>query len=265
MVKTKKSFKRKVYRKKRTVKPTTIKKMIKRQIALSAENKCRQFFQNTPTTLYSSYSSALLDGSIIPLTPFAGVLQIDQGVGQGDRVGNIIKVKKLTFKGTITPLLYDIVQNSNPQPTQIKCWIFYDKRDPTIKPTPSAQANFFQFNSTSAGFTNSLTDMWKPINTDIYRVLATKSWKLGLANYEVNGNGAWQTYANNDFKMNINFSFDLTKHINKTIKFIDNNSNPSTRGLFALFQVMYANGGAIGAGQRLASMQYMLDLVYEDS
>lgn len=264
MGKAKKSFKKKVYKKK-TVKKVTIKKMIKQAIARSTENKERQFFQKTPAILQSSSSAASLDGSIIPLTPFAAGLQIDQGVAQGDRVGNVISIKKLRFKGTIVSLPYDSILNVAPQPLQIKCWIFYDKRDPTIKPTPAAQANFFQFNSTSEGFSNSLIDLWKPINTDVYRVLTTKTWKLGFSHYNNGGNPNWQNYQNNDFKYNINFSFDLTKHIIKNVKFNDNNSNPTTRGLFALFQVVYANGGTIGSGQRLASIQYMIDCIYEDA
>jgi len=243
-----------------------IKTYVKSEISRTIENKSRQFFQNTYALLYSSNSAALLDGSIIPLTPFAGVLQIDQGVGSGGRVGNQVKVKKLMFKGTIIPGQYDAILNTLPQPLQIKLWLFYDKRDPTLKPTPSAQNNFFQFNDSNVGFSNTLADLWKPVNTDIYRILGTKVFKLGNA---INTSAGSQTvvsgWSNNDFQYNCNFSIDCTDMIVKNIKFNDNNSNPTTRGLFALFECVYANGGSIGSGQRVASIQYMIDMIYEDA
>lgn len=263
----KKTGKRKAFKSNRkTVKKPTIKKMIKTAIHRTIENKSRQEIVTTAKTLYSANSAALLDGSIIPLTPFATSLQVDQGVGAANRVGNKINLRKLTFKGTIFPQPYDGVFNVSPQPLQVKLWIFYDKRDPTIKPTPAAQGNFFQNDNSTTTFSNNLSDLWKPINTDIYRVVATKMFKLGNAiNTSSGTNAAASDWTNNDFKYNCNFSIPLTKHCVKNIKFNDNNSNPTTRGLFAMFQCVYASGGAVSSGQILAKMYYMLDMEFEDA
>jgi len=262
---SKKKIVKKVYRRKPTT-LATVKTLVNRAIARNIENKSRQYFQNTPTLLYSANSGALLDGSIIPLTPAPGVLQIDQGLGAGGRVGNEIQIKNLMFKGTIVPSQHHATLNTSPQPLQVKMWLFYDKSDPSVKPIPAASQNFFQFNDSNIGFNNSIVDMWKPINTDVYRVLATKTFKLGNSiNGSAGASAPASQWSNNDFKYNANFSINLTKYIVKTVKFNDNNSQPTTRGLYALFECMYADGTQIGSGQRVATIQYMIDCTYQDA
>lgn len=258
-----KATRKKPYRKSASV--VSVKKIVKKAIAASVENKTKQYL-NTSSILYSSNDASLLDTSIIPVTPYSTYLSIDQGVGNGSRIGNVVTTKKLMFKGTIVPTPYDSIFNTLPVPMQIKMWIFYDKTNPTSIPTPAISADFFQFNNAAAGFKNDLVDLWAPINTDKYRVVASRTFKVGYAQASGTGSSAAnQGFSNNDFKYNANFSLNLTKFCNKRVKFNDNQVNPTSRGLFCLFQVISANGAPIGGGQRLANVQYMLDYVYEDA
>lgn len=241
-----------------------LKKLVRREIARNVENKSKQSNLITKA-LYGSASTSFQD-NIVELGP--GVdLVVTQGVGAGNRVGNRIKTKKLTWKGTMVPLPYNAVNNSVPVPIQIKIWIFYDRTDPTAEPQPTT--NFFQDGSSSRGFLNDLVDMWSPINTDRYRILASKTFKLGYANYAGThagtGTEAQQFFANNDFKYNANFSFNLTKHYPKNVRFDDNNGIPTSRGLYALFQPVAADGSALPASSVPVGVQFMMDYVYEDA
>jgi len=259
-LKRKRSTKRKSYSRK-----TSIKKIVKREIARNIENKCKQQF-NFEKSLYPSAAVNFPD-NVIELGPGALML-IAQGTGQGSRIGNTIKTKKLMFKGTVVPTPYNAGTNGNPRPVQLKMWIFYDKSDPTAVPQPGN--DFFQDGGSSRGFSNDLTDLWSPINTDKYRVLASKSFKIGYSQYAgaaatPANQQAFQAYSNNDFKLNANFSFDLTKHYPQMVKFNDNSTTPTTRGLFCLFYYTGADGQQLPSTSVSLGVQYMQDYVYEDA
>jgi len=258
---SKRTYKRKSYASK---KRTPLKRMIRMEIARNVENKSTQVYNLDKILYVSPDTSPWSSQNVFPLGPDPTSVVISQGTGQGQRVGNVIKTKKLTFKGTIVALPYDSIFNTAPAPVQLKMWIFYDRTDPTAVPAPIT--NFFQNGNTQKGFANDLVDMWSPVNTDRYTVLATKQFKLGFASATGSGSTAPQQYfSNNDFKYNCNFSFDLTKHYPKTVKFNDNTTTPTTRGLFCLVQYVAATGGQFLSGTRACAMQYMQDYVYEDA
>jgi len=257
---TKKTASKQRFQKKSSRRPSSIKKMVRSEIARTVENKTKQAF-NYGKNVYGSADTNFPD-NVIELGP-STVMVVQQGTSQGTRIGNRIKTKSLIFKGTLVPQPYQ-ASNLSPQPVQIAMWIFYDRTDPVA--LPQVSTNFFQDGSSSKGFQNDLTDLWSPVNTDRYRVLAKKTFKLGFGAYEGTGiSASYQAYHNNDFKLNCNFSFDLTKHYPQIVKFDDNSSTPTTRGLFCLIVPFYGNGGAIANGQITVGMQYMQSYVYEDA
>lgn len=147
---------------------------------------------------------------------------------------------------------------------QVKFWFFYDKEFPTSVPVPTS--DLFQFGNTVVGPSNDLTDMFAPINADKYRVLGTRTFKVGQAIN--NGSGALPTLsynANNDFKLNCNFSIDLTKMVPKMYTFRDNNSEPTTRGLYWLATVVSGTGSQYPPTAVPARMSYIHNCVYEDA
>nr|QTE03529.1 MAG: capsid protein [Pavo cristatus CRESS-DNA-virus sp.] len=251
---------------KRGVKRPALKKMIRREIARNVENKTQQHY-NFQQTLYTPGDGSLFaNGNVIPLGCGPSSIIVSQGVGQGQRTGNAIKTKRLMFKGTIVPAAYDAIFNAQPVPLMVKMWIFYDKTVPTTLPNPDAAADFFQNGSGVRSFERDLVDMWTPINTDRYRVLTSRVFKLGYASYTGTGSLPTQgNFANNDFKYNCNFNINLTKYYPKTVKFVDGSTSPTTRGLFCMFEYVWANGGQLPVGNRSAVVQYMLNYVYEDA
>jgi len=262
----KRSFRRPSSFKSRARPKTALKRTIKAEITRSLEKKTRQTYVED-IVIPPSSNASLVDTQIQPVGPFTGgYLDIQQGVGNGSRIGNRITVKRCVMRGTVVPIPYDATTNVQPSPLQIKFWIGYDKTNPTIKPSPAVSNDFFQFNNTSVGFTNDLVDLWKPINTDKYRILASRQFKLGNAVY--NASGAlvqYQNYANNDFKYNCNFSVDLTKYLPKSIKYDDTDALPTNRGLFLIMVAVRADGTPLASNQVVAKMSYMLDLTYLDA
>lgn len=250
---------------KRTKRPA-LKKMIRREIARNAENKTQQKYVYANTLYTPGTGSSFANFNVIPVGLGPSSIILSQGTGQGQRIGNVVTTKKLTFKGTIVPLGYDAVFNAQPLPVCVKMWLFYDKTLPTTLPNPDSTADFFQDGSGVATFHRDLTDLWSPINTDRYRILTTRMFKVGYAGYTGTGALPQQgNFNNNDYKLSANFSMNLTKYYPKRVKYIDGSTLPSTRGLFAMFEPIWANGTQTPVGQRTCNLQYMLDYQFEDA
>jgi len=269
--------KKRVFKKRRVVKRKSyarkkaapLRKMIKKEIARNIEDKTQSVL-NLGLTLTSVNNLSFNTRNVVDVGVSAAAVSITQGTGQGNRVGNRIKIKKHVFKGTLVPLGYT-ANNTVPRPMQVKMWIFYDKENPSGTPNP--YADFFQNGNSINPFQNDLTDQWLPVNQDKYRVLTTRTFKLGHASYGQSNNLVYPTmavspyggYNNNDFKYNANFSIDLTKYMVKNVAFRDGNVDPTTRGLFALFSYACADGEQYAPSTEALMLQYMVDCKYEDA
>lgn len=247
---------------------SNITKICKSVISRDIENKTiQQFYENVPIKNYNS-SGWATENFGIPVSPQSGCLDIFHGNGQGSRIGNTIKIKKLTMKGVMFPASYSLETNLAPKPMEIKFWFCYQKNGPTLKPT--AYDTFFQNGNNTQNFSTNVLDMVKTVNADTFRVFKTKIFKLGSAAYEHAGvNSNYQRYANNDFKLNHKFSFDLTPYVVKTYKYLDNNNSLNMqRGLFLVCEAVWANGQSdtlFQLGEIQSLMSYTLSCEYEDA
>lgn len=258
----KRIYKRKTYRKK----TSPLKKMVKKMIAKAAETKVLQ----APLVNKQLYTSDAINfpDNVIPLGPNNVTLSLTQGTGQGQRIGNVVNTKKLIFKGSINPNPYNVTTNPTPRPLMVQFIFCYDREDPNDAFVPGS--TFFQNGSSTTGFSGTLTDIWRPINEDRYRVFARKTFKLGFADYAgTTGNptnqGAHQAYANNDFKLSHIFSFDITKWYPKVVKYNDNLANPMTRNIYCFVQYVDALGGGMVSPYEACEMSYCLNYMYEDA
>lgn len=261
--KKKRVFKKKVAKKGRkpTLKRQSIKRMIKTEIARNIEDK-DQMMINTDRSIYSSTNTNFPD-NVITLGP-SGDLQVVQGTTQGSRIGNKITTKSLIFRGTICPKTYNATSNPAPIPQVVKMVIFYDKTDPVT--LPAVSTNFFQNGSADAGFQNDLVDMWRPFNTERYRILTTRTLKVGhAAGTGTGGVAGQQYYSNNDFKMAANFKINLTKYYPKRVVFNENSTTPTTRQLFCIFYCAAGSGEQNGALWIPLTAQYAQNYKFEDA
>lgn len=258
--KKKRTYKRKSYAPKRKA----LKRVIRKEITRAAEKKTIQAF-NYGRTIYVS-GSANFPQNVIDLGPSSSMV-INQGTGQGSRIGNKIQTQSLKMRGTITPLCWNTTTNPNPRPLQVKMVFFYDKSDPNA--LPAVGTNFFQDGNSFKGFQDDLVDMWAPFNTDRYRICATRTFKLGYAAYGGTASSAanqtaHQVFANNDFKYNCNFNIDLTKMYPKKVIYNDTGGSPTSRGLFVLFYFAAADGSFLTNTWEMCSAQWMQTYTYTD-
>lgn len=243
-----------------------IKRIVRRTIAGTTENKTKQAYNFSYPLYPSNHTNFPLN--VIQLGPNSTTCSVAQGTGAGARIGNQIRTKKLVFKGTILPMPQDGTTNPNPRPFQVKMVIFYDKKQPTT--TPAIASNFFQDGNSDRGFNSSIVDMWSPYNTDRYRIVKSKTFKIGFsqnagtATSAVN-QGQWQAYSNNDFKMNCNFNVNVTKYFPKIVKFDDSSLDATSRSLYAVFYMAGAGGEVSISTWVPIQVQWMMDYVYEDA
>jgi len=242
-------------------KKPNLKSMIKKEISRQAENKSSELYVASQN-IYNK-SSASFTASVFPISPFTGGLQIDQGVSASQRIGNKIKIKSLIFDATVFPTLYNATTNPAPQPYQVKFWFYYDKLNPTSLSPPDT--SFLQLGGSNLALQGNLIDLSAPVNKDRWRVLATRTVKIGYASNSGTGvSVVSQSFTNNDFKLNQRFRIDLTNHVIKNVVYNDNNTVPTTRALYCIAECVNSASNAVGAAYIPIEMAYTLCLQYED-
>lgn len=269
--------KRRTYRKKRTyrkrrggtrrrVSNKRIKRIVRKVIARQTENKVSQFIDLNKILRVTSDTAGFDAINVIALGCQTSGYNIPQGVGQSQRIGNKIRVKRAVIKGTMVPMQYNATTNPVPAPCQVKMVLFYDREGPTSIPTPASNADIFDFNNSTNSFHGDLVDMFAPFNTERYRILKTRIFKLGYATSDLTSTGTGSlNYANNDFKYNCNFSINYTKYLPKVQTFRDNNIDSTTRQLYLMWIPVAATGGAFLNTVRPVGVQYTCTLQYEDA
>lgn len=268
MAKRRSSYRKKrTYRKKKTAvrrRTAAKKRTVRREVLRTAETKSAQEYvygTSLRATTYSSFDST----NIVALGPRSTSLPINQGVGQGSRVGNSIHTKSLTIRGAVIPQPYNATTNPTPRPLICTVYFFYDKTSPLAAPTPLANADLFQNGNGAATFDTDMLDGVAPINTDRYHIFKRRSFKVGWADYAgTGGQPTQQNYANNDFKMTCRFKFNLTKYLPKRIRFNDATSQPTTRPIWMMWLVNSADGNVLTSSTVPAFVQYIQDYRYTD-
>jgi len=273
----KKPAAKRAYKSKRPYRrPASFVKKVQSVIKRSAETKNIQYFQdNLPV---SDYPTGAWQGSpnqmlTLPLTPDDFLTPISLGTSSQQRIGNKIMLSKVTLRGMINPRTYqttnttDSPSNNAPSPFLFKMWFGYQK-DTAFNEVSNSLPNFFQEGSTSATPNGTLMDTFRKVNTDKYRVVATRLYKVGPTSIVTTQNGTVavnnQNYANNDFKFCQQFSIDVTKYCVKTLKYNDTNNQPNTRGLYWWMEAIDPTGANFTAGRFPAEISYELDIEYKD-
>ena len=171
------------------------------------------------------------------------------------------------FRYVLRPLAYDATINSVPQPYEVQMLFCRVKNNPTSIPASAEVNNLFQLNNASLGPQGTLEDLCVPFNKDYWEILKVQRHKIGYADNTGSGAQITSAYlANNDFKLNVVNSINLTKYYPKTVKFNDTTNTPTTKGIFLLINVIpAASSAAIPATQLPVRIHSYIDYQYEDS
>lgn len=243
---------------------SSVKAIVKREIAKNVENKT---FQLQATRDIWNCTSSAFSSQVFPIAPQSNAnngMEITQGVGQGQRVGNTLNIKKLMFRYYIAPNGYNASSNPQPRPMYIILWVYYDKASPTVI-QPLIGSSILQQGNTTVGLTNTPQDFLNPVNSDRWRVLMRKVHKIGYAQSSGTGDlPQYQSFTNNDFKMAYRGTINMTKWVNKKIKYSDTNNIPNNRTLLYCFQAVSAIS-PFNSTELPAFAFVNLDMEYEDA
>jgi len=256
------SKRRSVVGRRRSSVSVAVKKYVKSTISRNVEDK-RNSSENSFAIGSVSNSSTLYAR---PVTPAGGFMTIAQGTGQGDRIGNVIKTKKCILRYALFPVPYDITVNPNPAPVEVLIILGYLKVTPCSTPTSAGIQQLYQIGNTTIGAQGDLGDLINPFNTDVWVIKKTMRHKIGYADNSGTGsrNGS-QFYANNDFKLNVVRSVDITSIYPSKFVFQDTQTIPQNAGLFLMVQAINADGTTSNAANTKAFFEYTVDYHYEDA
>jgi len=240
---------------------TAIAKYVKKVIHKNIENK------TVSDKNYLAFDNYIAQPAmnVQPLMPGTTTLVIPQGTGQSERVGNTINTRKLLLKYTIYPVTQDQGLNPQPQPKEVIIWIGYLRNNRLKQPDAVDFTKLFQDGNTASSPVGNLWDCQLPINQDLFHVCKTFRHKLGNAVYtDYSGIKPYNYYINNDFKLNCNKTVDLTKYLNKVIKFDDTTVICDT-GLYMWCTAVNAGGTTETDAIYSVGMNWTLRFDYEDA
>jgi len=263
----KKSTRRRPVRKAGTV--STVKRIAKQVVLRMAEKKLT-YFESVDSGIDIHAASFTTWGvsEIQPVSVYStalGGMQIGQGDTQAGRAGNRVRISSLKMKYILMPNAYNVTTNNTPRPLIFRMWFFYLKNDPVGPPVVADFADFFQEGNASTAPLGTLIDMVKNTNSDFFTVVKVVTHKLGFANYGGTGiDVAYQSFANNDYRLNHIRTIDLTGHVVKNLVFNDTISPPVTRALFMVSEVVSATNTGFAVDQVPARMWYSLEARFTD-
>lgn len=253
---------RRVGRKTKGVVSTAVKRYVRRALGSNVENKCVQINAG------SNFGNVLeaLDLNAYPMLPITGYWTIAQGLGQGARVGNEIKIKSIMLNYVLHPRPYDATSNVAPQPCEIDMYLGYVRGTPSSIPTSTDVNNLYQNGSSFAAPVGSLRDIVSVVNKDYWVI--KKRWRHKVGYSSSNGTGALvgqQTFNNNDFKLNVVKKMNITRHVNKSVRFNDTQNTTLGKNLFFMYQAVSASGATFASTQLPMTIEFWIDVQYEDA
>jgi len=240
-----------------------IKSYVKQTVHAQIENKSVQI--NPGPLLFGNVLESP-DFNAYPMLPLTTYWTINQGSGQGNRVGNIIKTRKVMLNYILNPVAYDAGVNPNPSPSEVRLMLGYVKNTPSFAPIAGDINQLFNSGSTTIAPVGNLKDLVSVYNKDYWSIKKSWTHKLGFASSTGTGSlpGA-QFYANNDFKLNVMKRLDITKLCPKTCIFNDTSGTTNTKNLFFMFYAVSTQGATTSNITTPVRIDYWIDYIYEDA
>lgn len=242
--------------------PKSVKAYVKRQINTKAELKhaAPLVRNNLPISAYG-----IVNPHQLTCEDLNTVFTIPQGTADGQRIGDKIRVKSLSLKGYVN---LDSSRANNEgylkNPMYVK--MFVGRRvNTTSNPNTygtTGFADFLQAGPTAQAPQNLPSDMYRYVNKEVYKIFATRIFKIGMS--APSNNPADSNQWNNDFKFSKNFSISLNKHID-VVKYSDGGIEQQNVAFYCWFLVCWANGAQMDALQQPPlEWHYDLNCTYYD-
>lgn len=194
---------------------------------------------------------------------------VSQGTADGQRIGDKIKVNKLTFKGFInwdSSKLND--ETYTHIPVYVKMFVFR-RQDGLDSPATYSgasgvgESDILMNGPTATAPNNKLSDFNKLFNRDVYRIFKVKQFKLGpsAVGNTPESSGQW----NNDFKFSQRFNINLSKHID-VVKYKEGTPYQQNCAFYVGFLIAFGNSSNINAASKPpVEIHYTTNMSYEDA
>lgn len=288
------AYRKKTYRKKRTfrkkggivkravrkAKKQIFAKRVKTVVNRMSETKNINYFINNfigTSVLSAGFGNTIK--CLLPTGNTGGVLLLNQGTGQGNREGNKVSTVRMMLKGVIhINTAYDATFNYNMCPLYIAMYVFKVKGsipDTVGDVTTVVNNTFFQDGNASSGFSGTLRDLTREVNSQQVMLLKKRVFKVGTSNVVsafgvASANNANQQFGDSTVGISKMFRMDLTKCIPKTIQYNDTTSTPVNRQTYFMWVPFRVDGQLIATslgaytGTQPFYVDYSVDYMYKD-
>lgn len=223
----------------------------------------RYLYSNTGAFALPDYNSINwgLDNGVYLLNPTQNRIDITQGTGQGQRVGNFVRTKSSYLSGILYANQQNASYNVTPKPYEVMFVIYKILGQGNIADV--TLTGLFQNGNTQSSPTGTLQDLTVPINKDKYRIYYRRVFKIGSADNTGTGSSTGlQFFANNDYKRNIRFYIPLTKYMDKRMKFNDTERNVKNDNLYLAILPLACDGTQQVIGNSLAPVNCIMTQTY---
>lgn len=236
---------------------TKIKKYVNRVIHRNIENK--EFLS------YGANQSIICASATTP-SGIALIPAISQGGSVNNRIGDAVRLRRGVIRGYVNIKEYNATTNPYSAPYWIKIWICRNLQYAGQIPQNSLDySTFFRTGGSNIAFQGNMLDMCLPVNEELWKVEATKTFRVGATYASATGPVGSNSYFDNSH-MSVPFYFNYSKYTKKLLKFNDgSNSNLCTNhNLYFIVQAVYADGSTAGSIVP-AEFHYTNRFEYEDA
>lgn len=250
-----------------------LKKLIQGVINREAETKVAvSSFTLNPSSIQTGTTSMVGNYWVLNPSDQTSGYTLARGTGNYQMLGNRIRRKYARLSLAVVPNGYNVTTNPTLMPLHVRCYIYKSKNAPVGTPQVSdfqgASATFFENGMSYTGFSGTIMDMNRRINTEDFTYVAHRTFKIGNSIPLGAGTNSTPNYyfSNNDYKLNSTINWNITKYLPEYQTQSDNNlwQNPC---VFLLWQVVPGDpaGGLLLANTVLpVNIQAQIEYKFQD-
>lgn len=229
-----------------------IRSAVRKAIVGQAEKKC--------FVTYAANQSIVTAASSTPfgvcLTP-----QIGQGGGDGQRIGNKVKILSSNLKLCVNLLPYNATTNPLPMPLLVRILIVgYKKANQQLMNGTDANAALWEVNSGAAGPQGNPLDITLQVNDQSYATYYDTVIKLGATGTSTTTPVSSGSYFDSS---NMSMYLDIDVAMSGPLTYNDTTNIPTNKNRFLIIQPVTADGQACGS-YTMAECHYTISTKYID-
>lgn len=231
---------------KKTKRSYSKKKPVSKAIKAYVDKKVKsdgELYMGLPSTYASQLMTFNPTGSVAPtvLNLTSALASISQGVGQGNRRGNSISLKKLMFRG----LLNNDQGTAATGVISVYRVIIAKIRSQLTAPVAADFGSLLQFGNTTTPLSNQMIQIYNPLNRDYWDIKKTFITKLNGIPVGATNPGDYNSMdPSNGGGLYKQFSIDLAKYLPKDILYSEASATPTNAALYMFIMA----GNAVNPG-----------------